>query len=596
MVPWRNIYIYFLSEDSQRQTRTKMSVLQPQPPPQTTAPFVPTPAPPVAHPLLNALQNWAQDLIISGKLPSVVLGLSLPGGDVQESSTSTATSNLSKSSFFTASHGYQNVEKQILASEDSLYRLLSLSKPLTTLAALILLERGAFELDQPIATLAPEFHESKMRVMKASPESMKAASAIGVGLNLGFQQVPKDLPPPQLEPLMRPITFFHLLSHTAGFSSLYTPDNLGLFLLYKKECINFTPNAVMPSSRVPLPELIKRLATIPLLHQPGDMFSYGVGTDVLGYLIETMTKKPLMSFVEENIFIPLGISSGCAWVPPPLQDRLAESYRYKQGLSRFATTLGGEKANASAGSGHGGQAQGEANASASLPTGASENVHPALKSVVVADTTAKMPLPDSSTPTIITTGTATNIDIPFPLYEKETTLYPTSSLFEPWSFTSGGDGFLCGMRDLLRITHLIANEGELDGVRLLSKNSVRLMFTNHLPGSGSIASSTLQIVFSKLTNYGFGFGGACVGAEADPPNNEDTFSDSTKNGTESDGKGVKSSGSRPISMTLVPKGQMGSLYTWSNAISSCIVCDRTTGVSIAMLSNCGPVLIFDWRA
>jgi CubicO group peptidase (beta-lactamase class C family) len=194
------------------------------------------------------------------------------------------------------------------AGPDSLYRIYSMTKPITGMAAMMLIEEGKLSLDQPISDILPKFAD--MQVQKTYDGSLT-----------------------DLEPASRPITIRHLLTHTAG---------LGYSIIQKGpikaayEAAGLVPGQV---TRLPLDELFgggkpvdslekfaDRLAEMPLVYQPGTRWSYSVGLDLMGRIIEVVSGQPFDAFLQERFFDPLGMTSTFFRVPLSEAHRLTTNY------------------------------------------------------------------------------------------------------------------------------------------------------------------------------------------------------------------------------------------------------------------------------
>jgi CubicO group peptidase (beta-lactamase class C family)/outer membrane protein assembly factor BamB len=152
--------------------------------------------------------------------------------------------------------------------DDTLFAIWSMTKPITSVAAMILHERGAFQLDDPVSEVLPR---------------------------LGTYRVESDADDEKTEPLARQITYRHLLTHTSGIAGYDGSfDQEGTW----KEVMELDD----------LVGLIELLASKPLKHQPGERYTYGLSTAVLGAAIEKLTKKPFNEFLREAIFAPLGMN------------------------------------------------------------------------------------------------------------------------------------------------------------------------------------------------------------------------------------------------------------------------------------------------
>ncbi len=193
------------------------------------------------------------------------------------------------------------------AGPDSLYRIYSMTKPITGMAAMILIDEGKLGLDQPIAELLPAY--GRMMVQRTYDGSVT-----------------------DLVPAERPITVRHLLTHTAGLG--YGIVQKGpIKALYEEQ--GLIPGQV---SRIPIPGLGRgepvrglaafadRLAKVPLVHQPGTKWSYSVGLDLLGRVIELAAGMPFDRFLETRIFKPCGMESTWFRVPASEVGRLTTNY------------------------------------------------------------------------------------------------------------------------------------------------------------------------------------------------------------------------------------------------------------------------------
>lgn len=160
---------------------------------------------------------------------------------------------------------------------NSLFRLSSLTKPITSVAALLLHEKGYFDLHDPISKWIPEF--KNLKVLKSVDDTT-------------FERAD----------LAREISFWHLLTHTAGLSYGFEPGDplAGLY----REAGFFSPLITL---QVTLPELIRKLVQLPLANQPGEVFRYSLSYDVLTYLIELISGKPFDTYLREQVLKPLGM-------------------------------------------------------------------------------------------------------------------------------------------------------------------------------------------------------------------------------------------------------------------------------------------------
>jgi CubicO group peptidase (beta-lactamase class C family) len=186
-----------------------------------------------------------------------------------------------------------------------------MSKAITSVAVMMLYEEGRFLLDDPLSRFLPEFE--RPQVLVPAPEGA--------------------LEPYGLVPAERPITIRHLLTHTSGIS--YRFEGLPIIAdLYAEAGITDG----LAETELDLAENVRRIAAQPLLHQPGERFSYGLNTDVLGRVIEVVSGVTLGDFLETRIFEPLRMPDTAFVVPEARLDRLVAIYRTDRegGLQRLA--------------------------------------------------------------------------------------------------------------------------------------------------------------------------------------------------------------------------------------------------------------------
>lgn len=192
--------------------------------------------------------------------------------------------------------GMRDVEANLPIERDTLFRIASMTKPITSLAALMLFEEGRFALNDPISRWAPEF--SEMRVLR---------SPLG----------PLD----ETDPAQRPITFEDLLTHRSGLT--YGDFHLGPLALAYEEALGGTIDSMVSPDN-----WIARLATLPLIDQPGATLHYGCSTDLLGLLIARIEDAPLGDVLDRRIFGPLGMKDTGFTVPPEKAGRRAKMYGF----------------------------------------------------------------------------------------------------------------------------------------------------------------------------------------------------------------------------------------------------------------------------
>ncbi len=191
---------------------------------------------------------------------------------------------------------------------DTIFRICSMSKALTSLAVMMLYEEGRFQLEDPVSKYIPEFKNPKVLVKPAS----------GV---------------PYTIPATKEITILNLLTHTSGLTYNWNPD---LGPMYKEAGV---AHGMLPYDGT-IQDNVKRLAGLPLLFNPGDRFEYSLGVDVLGYLVEVVSGITFDEFLRTRVFAPLGMNDTYFYVPEDKLNRLATVYTYypDKGLSRFPDT------------------------------------------------------------------------------------------------------------------------------------------------------------------------------------------------------------------------------------------------------------------
>ncbi|SDY13208.1 CubicO group peptidase, beta-lactamase class C family [Amycolatopsis xylanica] len=194
---------------------------------------------------------------------------------------------------YVGSSGLRDVEAGLPVEPDTRWRIFSMTKPITSVAAMMLYEQGLFQLTDPISHWLPEF---------AEPRVFTKGSSLR----------------PVTEPATEPIRVWHLLTHTAGLT--YGFHNAGpVDALYRAQGYEWgTPPGL------DLAACSQAWAKLPLVFQPGSEWNYSVATDVLGRLVEVVSGKPLDEFFSAAIFEPLGMTETAFWTED--KDRLAAMY------------------------------------------------------------------------------------------------------------------------------------------------------------------------------------------------------------------------------------------------------------------------------
>jgi CubicO group peptidase (beta-lactamase class C family) len=198
--------------------------------------------------------------------------------------------------------------------ENSLYRIYSMSKPITGMAAMILIDEGKLGLDQPLHEILPAFRD--MQVLRRP-----------------------DGPLDETDPAIRPITIRQLLTHTAGLGyqitskgpqlEAYNAAGLIGALVSKMPIPGFPPVTPAPSLAV----FADRLAEIPLMYQPATKWSYSCSLDLLGRVIEVASGMPFEAFLKQRLFDPCGMASTWFEVPKSEVTRLTDNYGILAGNS-----------------------------------------------------------------------------------------------------------------------------------------------------------------------------------------------------------------------------------------------------------------------
>ncbi|XUM22599.1 serine hydrolase domain-containing protein [Bradyrhizobium oligotrophicum S58] len=200
--------------------------------------------------------------------------------------------------------GWRDVEANSPMRADTLFRIASMTKPIASVAAMMLVEEGRIALADPISRWVPEL--GNLRVMR---------DASG----------PLD----DTVPARRAITIEDLLTHRSGIAYGFFSEG-PLKIAYERALGDPAMNRSTPD------EWLAALGTLPLAYQPGDRFHYGHSTDVLGFLIGRVEGKPLRQVLQERIFTPLGMVDTDFWLPRAKRDRLASLYGYDEAAGRLA--------------------------------------------------------------------------------------------------------------------------------------------------------------------------------------------------------------------------------------------------------------------
>ncbi len=198
---------------------------------------------------------------------------------------------------FHKAFGQRNIENQEPQQLSDIFRIASMTKPITSVAAMMLYEEGKFELDDPVSKFLPEFNN--LQVL----ESINREDSSFVA-----------------RPATQEMTIRQLFTFSSGLYYAYDIDSLSL--LFSKAGISegFEERDIL------LEDNIKKLGTMPLLHEPGERYHYGLEMDVLGRLVEVWSGLPLDRFFSERIFEPLAMKDTYFYLPEEKYDRLVPVY------------------------------------------------------------------------------------------------------------------------------------------------------------------------------------------------------------------------------------------------------------------------------
>ncbi len=227
---------------------------------------------------LARITSWMKGWVDSGKLPGMVVCV-MRKGELA----------------FAETYGKADVERNKPMRPDTIFRIYSMTKPLTSTAIMMLYEEGRFQLDDPISRFIPAFKDPRV---------------YAGGSRGKIDSVPAE----------REITFRDLLTHTSGLTYGFMESNPVDALYRGKEGVDFQ------LAKTSLKQLVEKLATFPLIAQPGKAWNYSVATDVLGYLVEVISGQPFEKFLVEKVIKPLGMTDTDFFVPKDKHDRFAANY------------------------------------------------------------------------------------------------------------------------------------------------------------------------------------------------------------------------------------------------------------------------------
>jgi len=228
---------------------------------------------------LDELGAWMADEVVSGKLPSAEALIWRGGREV-----------------YRRRAGRLDIDRVEPLPADAIFRIYSMTKPVTNVAVMMLWQEGAFDLDDPVARFLPAFDE--LRVLAGG-----TADA------------------PVFESVRTRLTIRHLLTHTGGL--VYGGRDDGpVGAAYRAAGVDFS----LPTET--LAKVVERLASMPLLFQPGSRWTYSCAHDLLGHLVEVWSGDSLDAFFRRRIFAPLGMADTGFHLPAGAEGRFVSNYRY----------------------------------------------------------------------------------------------------------------------------------------------------------------------------------------------------------------------------------------------------------------------------
>ncbi|MCE2470326.1 MAG: beta-lactamase family protein [Anaerolineae bacterium] len=198
--------------------------------------------------------------------------------------------------------GYRDAEQRLPMELDTIFRIYSMTKPITSIALMMLHEQGKFQLVEPVSRYIPAFGNTKVLA------------------GYGYMG-------PQLASQNPPMTIHHLLTHTAGLSYGFFFDS-PIDEMYR--------DSIFRSETASLEEKIVGMAELPLRFQPGSAWNYSIATDVCGYLVQLLADMPFEDFLAERIFEPLGMVDTAFHVSADKLDRFATLYRHDAQTGGFS--------------------------------------------------------------------------------------------------------------------------------------------------------------------------------------------------------------------------------------------------------------------
>ena len=210
------------------------------------------------------------------------------------------------------SYGVKNPETNELFENDDIFRIASMTKAITSFGVIKLWEKKLIDLDDPIEKYIPEFKYAE--ILDSYNE---------IDTTYTTRKRNKD------------ITIRQLMTHTSGIGYDFIDIDPSIKAIYHKMKSSFMPYSVMCFSdeNIKIGESIKNLSSVPLHHEPGEGYTYGIGLDILGYMIEIVSGKPLDIFFREEIFEPLEMKDTYFYIPNEKSERLVPVQTFNSALS-----------------------------------------------------------------------------------------------------------------------------------------------------------------------------------------------------------------------------------------------------------------------
>lgn len=237
---------------------------------------------------LAKVSDYIRNEIATGKIPGAILLLQQHGKPV-----------------YYENFGVRDVATEISMSADTIFRLYSMSKPITSVLAMMLVEEGKLALADPVSKYIPAFAGMRVGVERKAEDDKISL---------------------ELEPLKRPVTIEDLMRHTAGIPYGYYGGGLVNTL--------YADAGLFDNKDLTNAELVAKITALPLAEQPGTIWDYGHSTDVLGRIIEVISGKSLLQFARERLLDPLGMKDTAFYVADPAKwPRIAEPMPQDRAIS-----------------------------------------------------------------------------------------------------------------------------------------------------------------------------------------------------------------------------------------------------------------------